>query len=54
MGGPFGFSQAVYDRADSLLSLSRMTFNHEMVRAFFTEQVYRAMTIINGEPYHHA
>lgn len=54
VGGPYGFSQAVYDRADSLLSLSRMTFNHEMVRAFFTEQVYRAMTIINGEPYHHA
>jgi len=53
VGGPYGFSQAVYDRADSLLSLSKMTFNHEMVRLFFTEQVYRAMTIIRGEPYHH-
>lgn len=53
VGGPYGFSQAVYDRADSLLSLSKMTFNHEMVRLFFTEQVYRAMTILRGEPYHH-
>lgn len=53
VGGPYGFSQSVYDRADSLLSLSRMTFNHEMVRLFFTEQVYRAMTILRGEPYHH-
>lgn len=53
VGGPYGFSQPVYDRADSLLSLSKMTFNHEMVRLFFTEQVYRAMTILRGEPYHH-
>ncbi len=53
VGGPYGFSKAVYDRADSLLSLSKMTFNHEMVRLFFTEQVYRAMTITRGEPYHH-
>ena len=53
VGGPYGFSQAVYDRADSKISLSRMTFNHEMVRLFFTEQVYRAMTILRGEPYHH-
>lgn len=53
VGGPYGFSPAVYDRADSKLSLSRMTFNHEMVRLFFTEQVYRAMTILRGEPYHH-
>lgn len=53
IGGPYGFSKSVYDRADSLLSLSRMTFNHEMVRLFFTEQVYRAMTILRGEPYHH-
>ena len=52
VGGPYGFSQAVYDRADSLLSLSKMTFNHEMVRLFFTEQIYRAMTILRGEPYH--
>lgn len=53
VGGPYGFSQAVYDRADRKISLSRMTFNHEMVRLFFTEQVYRAMTILRGEPYHH-
>ncbi len=53
IGGPYGFSQEVYDRADSKLSLSRMTFTHEMVRLFFTEQVYRAMTIMRGEPYHH-
>ena len=53
IGGPYGFSQAVYDRADSLLSLSKMTFNHEMVRLFITEQTYRAMTILRGEPYHH-
>lgn len=53
VGGPYGFSEAVYARADSKLSLSRMTFNHEMVRLFFTEQVYRALTILRGEPYHH-
>ncbi len=53
IGGPYGFSQAVYARADSLLSLSKMTFSHEMVRLFFVEQVYRAMTILRGEPYHH-
>lgn len=53
VGGPYGFSQPVYNRADSLLSLSKMTFNHEMVRLFFTEQIYRAMTILRGEPYHH-
>ena len=53
VGGPYGLSQPVYDRADSLLSLSKMTFNHEMVCLFFTEQVYRAMTILRGEPYHH-
>lgn len=53
VGGPYGFSQAVYDRADGKLSLSRMTFNHEMVRLFFVEQIYRAMTILRGEPYHH-
>lgn len=53
VGGPYGFSQEVYDRSDSKVSLSRMTFNHEMVRLFFTEQVYRAMTILRGEPYHH-
>lgn len=53
VGGPYGFSQKVYDRADSMLSLSRMTFNHEMVRLFFTEQVYRAISILEGLPYHH-
>lgn len=53
IGGPYGFSPEVYGRADSKLSLSRMTFTHEMVRLFFIEQVYRAMTIMRGEPYHH-
>ena len=53
VGGPFGFSKAVYDRADALISLSRMTLTHEMVRLFFVEQVYRAFTIIRGESYHH-
>lgn len=53
VGGPYGFSKSVYERADSKLSLSKMTFNHEMVRLFFVEQVYRAMTILRGEPYHH-
>lgn len=53
IGGPYGFSKEMYDRADSLLSLSKMTFSHEMVRLFFTEQIYRAMTILRGEPYHH-
>ncbi len=53
VGGPYGFSKKIYDRADFLLSLSKMTFNHEMVRMFFIEQVYRAMTIQRGEPYHH-
>lgn len=53
IGGPYGFSKEVYDRADDKLSLSRMTFTHEMVRLFFMEQVYRAMTIMRGEPYHH-
>ncbi len=53
VGGPYGFSPAVYERADSKVSLSRMTFNHEMVRLFFVEQLYRAQTILRGEPYHH-
>lgn len=53
VGGPYGFSQAVYDRADGKISLSRMTFSHEMIRLFFVEQIYRAMTILRGEPYHH-
>lgn len=53
IGGPYGFSQQVYSRADSMLSLSRMTFSHQMVRLIFVEQLYRACTIIKGEPYHH-
>lgn len=53
VGGPYGFSPAVYARADRKISLSRMTFSHEMVRLFFVEQIYRAMTILRGEPYHH-
>ncbi len=53
VGGPFGFSPDVYNRADSMIALSRLTLTHEMVRLFFVEQVYRAFTIIRGESYHH-
>lgn len=53
IGGPYGFSPAVYARAAEQLSLSKMTFSHQMIRLLFTEQVYRACTIIKGEPYHH-
>ncbi len=53
IGGAYGFSEAVYARANSKLSLSRMTFSHQMVRAIFVEQIYRAFTIMKGEPYHH-
>lgn len=53
IGGAYGFSDAVYDRCDGKISLSRMTFSHQMVRTIFTEQLYRAFTIIKGEPYHH-
>jgi 23S rRNA (pseudouridine1915-N3)-methyltransferase len=53
VGGPYGFSTAVYERADGKISLSKMTFSHQMIRLFFTEQIYRAMTILRGEPYHH-
>lgn len=53
IGGPYGFSQSVYDRSNEMLSLSQMTFNHEMVRLFFTEQLYRAISILHGLPYHH-
>ncbi len=53
IGGPYGFSQAVYARSDAMLSLSKMTFPHELVRLFIVEQLYRAMTILRGEPYHH-
>jgi len=52
-GGPYGFSKEVYSRANELLSLSRLTFSHQMVRLVFAEQLYRACTIIKGEPYHH-
>lgn len=53
IGGPYGFSDAVYKRADSKLSISKMTFSHQMIRLLFVEQLYRACTIIKGEPYHH-
>lgn len=54
VGGAFGFSEAVYARANSKLALSDMTFSHQMIRLFFTEQLYRACTIIKGEPYHNS
>ena len=53
VGGPYGFSPEVYDRADDKLSLSPMTFSHQMIRLLFVEQYYRALTIINHFPYHH-
>ena len=53
VGGPYGFSDAVYQRSNGKISLSKMTFSHQMVRLFFVEQTYRAMTILRGEPYHH-
>lgn len=53
VGGPYGFSPAVYQKALGKLSLSQMTFSHQMVRMIFVEQLYRAMTILKGEPYHH-
>jgi len=53
IGGPYGFSQAVYQRANEQVSLSRLTYSHQMVRLVFVEQLYRACTIIKGEPYHH-
>lgn len=53
VGGPYGFDESIYQRANDKLSLSRMTFSHQMVRLFFVEQLYRAFTIIKGEPYHH-
>ena len=52
-GGPYGFDAGIYDRANDKLSLSKMTFSHQMVRLFFVEQVYRAFTILKSEPYHH-
>lgn len=53
IGGPFGFSDAVYARAASKISLSAMTFSHQMVRLFIVEQIYRGFTILKNEPYHH-
>ncbi|NLT02891.1 MAG: 23S rRNA (pseudouridine(1915)-N(3))-methyltransferase RlmH [Bacteroidales bacterium] len=53
VGGPYGFSPAVYDAVPERLSLSALTLTHQMVRVLFIEQVYRAMTILKGEPYHH-
>ncbi|ADQ78348.1 protein of unknown function DUF163 [Paludibacter propionicigenes WB4] len=53
VGGPYGFSERVYQRANGKISLSSMTFSHQMIRLIFTEQLYRAMTILKGEPYHH-
>ena len=53
VGGPYGFSPDVYARANAQIALSKMTFSHQMVRLVFVEQIYRAMTILRGEPYHH-
>lgn len=53
IGGPYGFSEEVYKRANSKVSLSKMTFSHQIVRAIFAEQIYRAFTILKNEPYHH-
>jgi len=53
IGGAYGFSQKVYEVASEKISLSKMTFSHQMIRLIFVEQVYRAMTILNNEPYHH-
>ncbi len=53
IGGPFGFSEAIYKKANSKISLSQMTFSHQMVRLFFVEQLYRAYSILKGEKYHH-
>lgn len=53
IGGPYGFSDDIYRKAQGKVSLSKMTFSHQMIRMIFTEQLYRAMTIIKGEPYHH-
>lgn len=53
VGGPYGFSQQIHKMAQEEISLSQMTFSHQMIRLLFVEQIYRAMTILNGEPYHH-
>jgi 23S rRNA (pseudouridine1915-N3)-methyltransferase len=54
VGGPYGFSDELYKRANGKISLSKMTFSHQMVRLFFVEQLYRSMTILKNEPYHHS
>ena len=53
IGGPYGFDSSIYNRADYQISLSKMTFSHQMIRLIFTEQLYRAMNILHGGPYHH-
>ena len=53
IGGPYGFSEAVYNASSEKIALSKMTFSHQMIRVIFVEQIYRAMTILNNEPYHH-
>ena len=53
IGGPYGFSDSVYERSNDKLSLSKLTFSHQMIRMFFIEQLYRGLTILKGEPYHH-
>lgn len=53
IGGPYGFDESIYKRSSSSISLSDMTFSHQMVRLFFVEQLYRAFTILKNEPYHH-
>ena len=53
IGGPYGFSEKVYQVANEKISMSKMTFSHQMIRLIFVEQIYRAMTILNGGPYHH-
>jgi 23S rRNA (pseudouridine1915-N3)-methyltransferase len=54
IGGPYGFDEQIYKRANLKISLSKLTFSHQMVRLFFTEQLYRAFSILKGEPYHHS
>lgn len=54
IGGPYGFDQKMYERANAKISLSQMTFSHQMIRLFFVEQLYRAFSILKNEPYHHA
>ena len=54
IGGPYGFDESIYNRANGLISLSDMTFSHQMIRLFFVEQLYRGFSILKGEPYHHA